>query len=189
MRPGEYLAPRWQDVDLKAGRASVVRALVRVGRAWDFEEVKTANSRRSVPFPAELAGRLTTHRREQLERRVAMGPGWEDNDLVFCGQRGQPLDERNLHRPHFKAALTAARLPAERIRLYDLRHTCATLLLQEGHAPKVVSERLGHASSAFTQDVYAHVLPTMQQAASDTLGALLFRPRAESRGRAPRKPR
>jgi integrase len=70
--------------------------------------------------------------------------------------------------------LKRAKLP-ENIRLYDLRHTCATLLLSANENPKVVSERLGHASITLTMDVYSHVLPDMQQGASDKLESILFK--------------
>ena len=78
---------------------------------------------------------------------------------------------RNLERRNFKPILAAAELPD--IRLYDLRHTCATLLLAAGENPKVVSERLGHASIVLTMDTYSHVLPTMQKSATEKLTALL----------------
>jgi integrase len=80
---------------------------------------------------------------------------------------------RNLKRRHFRPILKAAKLPDD-FRLYDLRHSCATLLLAAGENPKVVSERLGHASITLTLDVYSHVLPTMQQAAAERLESLLY---------------
>ncbi len=80
----------------------------------------------------------------------------------------------NLRRRHFKPILNKAGLP-DNIRLYDLRHTCATLLLAEGENPKVVSERLGHATIVLTLDTYSHVLPSMQQSATDKLENLLYK--------------
>ena len=81
--------------------------------------------------------------------------------------------QHNLIARHFKPILKQAELP-EAIRLYDLRHTCATLLLIAGENPKVVSERLGHSSVVMTLDTYSHVLPSMQKAASEKLESLLF---------------
>lgn len=81
---------------------------------------------------------------------------------------------RNLMRRHFRPTLLRAEIPTA-LRLYDLRHSCATLLLAANEHPKVVSERLGHASITLTLDTYSHVLPSMQQAASDKLEKLLFR--------------
>lgn len=81
---------------------------------------------------------------------------------------------RTLDHRHFKPTLKRAKLP-ENFRLYDLRHSCATLLLAANEHPKVVSERLGHASITLTLDTYSHVLPSMQQAASEKLEAILFK--------------
>lgn len=106
-------------------------------------------------------------------------------DLVLASATGEPLNEREVVR-HFKAVLKAANLPD--IRLYDLRHTCASLLLAAGENPKVVSERLGHASVTLTLDTYSHVLPGLQQAASEKLESLLFGPGSEDR-RSVRSPR
>ncbi len=96
---------------------------------------------------------------------------WEDHELVFPSTVGTPLSHRNLVRS-FKALLKRAGLPSS-VRLYDLRHTCATLLLGRNVHPKYVQELLGHASIAQTLDTYSHVLPGMGGAAAameDALG-------------------
>ncbi len=80
---------------------------------------------------------------------------------------------KNLVRRHFKPALIAAELPAN-LSLYCLRHTCASLLLQAGVHPKVVSERLGHSSTTLTLDVYSHVAPGMQEQATEQLEIMLY---------------
>ena len=101
------------------------------------------------------------------------GPEYSaDLDLVFANGRGDPLDYRVVVQRHFKPIVKAAGL--EPLRPYDLRHTCATLLLAGGEYPKVVAERLGHSSTVMTMDVYSHVLPDMQEAAADKLEGLLF---------------
>ncbi len=97
---------------------------------------------------------------------------YTNHGFVFAGKTGEPLDERNIVNRHFKPVLKEAGLPI--IRLYDLRHTCATLLLSAGENPKVVSERLGHASITLTMDTYSHVLPDMQEAATKKLEDMLF---------------
>ena len=79
----------------------------------------------------------------------------------------------NVVQKHFKPILERANLPTT-LRLYDLRHSCATLLLSANENPKVVSERLGHSSITLTMDTYSHVLPDMQQGASDKLERMLF---------------
>jgi integrase len=89
---------------------------------------------------------------------------WQDQDLVFPSSVGTPLSHRNVVRA-FKALLRRAELP-EATRFYDLRHTCATLLLSRNVHPKYVQELLGHASIALTLDTYSHVLPGMGGASS-----------------------
>ncbi|MCA1592285.1 MAG: tyrosine-type recombinase/integrase [Acidobacteria bacterium] len=94
-------------------------------------------------------------------------------DLVFATSEGQPLIRLNVIQKHFKPILKRAKLP-ETLRLYDLRHSCVTLLLAANENPKVVSERLGHSSITLPMDIYSHVLPDMQQAATEKLEKMLF---------------
>ncbi len=175
MRPEEYLALQWKDFDSKAGTVTVTRAIVwrRKGGGWKFEPPKTPQSRRTIPLPLSVIRLLQEHRRKQNEERLKAGPAYQHNDFIFAGESGTPIRRENLFRRHFKPLLKAANLPSH-IRLYDLRHTCATLLMAAGENPKVVSERLGHASIVLTLDTYSHVLPNMQQAATAKLESLLF---------------
>jgi integrase len=92
---------------------------------------------------------------------------------VFCSDEGTPLSIPNITYRYFRPILTKAKLP--RIRLYDLWHSCATLLLIAEENPKVVSERLGHSTIVLTLDTYSHVLPHMQQSASVRLENLLYK--------------
>jgi site-specific recombinase XerD len=89
---------------------------------------------------------------------------WQDQDLVFPSSVGTPLSHRNAVRA-FKALLHRAELP-EPTRFYDLRHTCATLLLSRNVHPNYVQELLGHASITLTLYTYSHVLPGMGGASS-----------------------
>lgn len=175
LRPEEYLGLQWQDLDFATGYLIVRRALVwkRKGGGWTLQEPKTSNSRRTIPLPASVLASLRTHRRKQVEERLKVGPDYQNHDFIFAGELGNPLLMSNFFRRHFQPVLERSGI-AKKIRLYDLRHTCATLLLAAGENPKVVSERLGHASIVLTLDVYSHVLPSMQQAATDKLENLLF---------------
>lgn len=174
MRPEEYLALKWSDLDLHAGNATVRRTLVwRKGGGWYFGEPKTSRSRRTIPIPRSLVGELADHRRKQAESRLKKGADYQNNDLVFASGEGTPIILRNLVRRHFQPLLARAKLSLT-LRLYDLRHSCATLLLSAGENPKVVSERLGHASIVLTLDTYSHVLPSMQQAATEKLERILY---------------
>ncbi|MFN2532100.1 MAG: tyrosine-type recombinase/integrase [Pyrinomonadaceae bacterium] len=172
MRPEEYLAIRWSDVDFKRCTAQVQRALVRHKKSVTFEEPKTARSQRSVFLSNQLVQKLIAHKRKQAVQRIKLGEDWASFDLVFCGIQGTPLSIPNITYRYFRPILDAAKLP--RIRLYDLRHSCATLLLIAEENPKVVSERLGHSTIVLTLDTYSHVLPTLQQGATARLEKLLY---------------
>lgn len=172
MRLEEYLALQWSDVDLERGTAQIRRALIRHKKGWSFEQPKTARSRRTISLPAPLLKRLVAHKRKQAEERLKLGAAWQAHDLIFCSEEGMPLSIPNLTYRYFRPILTKANLP--RIRLYDLRHSCATLLLIAEENPKVVSERLGHSTIVLTLDTYSHVLPMMQQKAATKLEKMLY---------------
>jgi integrase len=168
MRPGEILALKWDDVDLDSGTLQVNRAL----SGGEFTAPKTARSRRRIKLTAGSVKALRAHRKRQLEERMQHAGLWQDYGLVFPSTVGTPLNHRNLVRS-FKALLKRAGL-SQAVRLYDLRHTCATLLLSRNVHPKYVQELLGHASIALTLDTYSHVIPGMDggtaSAMEDALG-------------------
>src|SRR5258708_28889569 len=116
--------------------------------------------------------KLTAHKRKQNETRLKNCLTWESNDLVFCTDLGTPLSIPNLTYRYFRPILKEAGLP--QIRLYDLRHSHATLLLIAEENPKVVAERLGHSTIVLTMDTYSHVVPSMQRNASDKLTKMLY---------------
>ena len=103
-------------------------------------------------------------------KRIKRGALWQDHGLVSPSTVGTPLLGDNLNRA-FKATLRRAGLPA--VRLHDLRHTCATLLLGQGVNPKYVQELLGHADISLTLNVYSHILPDMGDAAAGAMDAAL----------------
>lgn len=172
MRPGEYLGLKSSDVDFEAGAIVVHRGLVMMKGGWHFAEPKTARSRRTIPVPPSAMRALKAHKAAQARERLKTGPGYQGLDLVFATSLGTPISESNLVKRHFKPILKAAKLPD--VRLYDLRHTCATLLMAAGESPEVVSERLGHSTVMLTLDTYSHVLPTMQEAAAAKLESALY---------------
>lgn len=167
MRQGELLGTTWADVDLDAGLVRVRRQL---GRDGQLAETKSGNGNRVIDLPASTVTALREHRRRQNEERLLVGPQWEQRDLLFCTHRGRPLGWRFVSRT-FKALLTRADLPD--VPFHALRHTAATLLLLQGIHPKMVQERLGHASISMTLDIYSHLIPGMGRAAADRLDALL----------------
>jgi integrase len=188
MRPSEYLALRWADIDLEVCTAVVRRTIHRVrrksagtsapdGPLWRIEEPKTESSRRVVKFSPSIAKFLKTHKASQAKARLAAGTAWGDNDLVFCTEIGTPIDGQNLKRRAYRPILAAAGLP-ESTRLYDLRHTMATLLIDEGVDARTVADRLGHSSVIMTLGTYTHPTSAMQERAASHLEEILFaRPR------------
>lgn len=169
MRRGEILGLRWQDLDFDSRKLAVRQTVVSVAYEIQLSAPKTAKGRRSIPLDAGTLTELAAHRRAQDRERKLVGIGYEDNDLVFAREDGRPI-----HPDLFSQIFdrTVAKLDVPRIRFHDLRHTHATLGLAAGVSPKVMSGRLGHATVAFTQDVYVHAMPEREQEAADIVAAL-----------------
>lgn len=162
-----------RDIDLDRGTLTVNKIGQRVtGQGIISKEPKTPDSKRQVALGADVVALLRKHKAAQNEVRLAAGGNWEDHDRVFTNEIGNYISEPQT-RHIFYACLDAAGLP--RMRIHDLRHTAATLMLANGINPKVVSERLGHASIEMTLRIYAHVTETMQRHAADTMDKLLKR--------------
>lgn len=182
MRRGEALGLRWHDINWERGTAHIVQTVAPnkadKGRAIIQARTKTLAGARSVHLTAQTIAALKEHRKAQLAVRLAASE-WQDHDLIICTAKGTPINPNNVQRS-FNAILKAAVLPdgspLRRIRVHDLRHTHATLLLREGVQAKIVSERLGHASIGITLDLYSHVLPDMQEDAADAIERALQRP-------------
>ena len=170
LRLGEALGLRWEDVDLEAGVLHVRQALQRLRGEIAFVEPKSKRSRRSVALPEVVTAALKAHRVRQLEERMVAGRRWEESGLVFRTCLGTALDSRNVTRA-FHKLLVDAGLP--RIRLHDLRHTAATLLLAQGVSPRTIMEILGHSQISLTMDTYSHVLPALLREAADLMDAVL----------------
>lgn len=170
LRRGELLGLRWDDLDWDTGRLQIQRQLQRIsGKGLVFAEPKTRSGRRSITLARIDLAILQGHRKRQLEERLFAGAEWHEHDLFFPSLTGTPHDPDNLSR-EFHRILTESGV--QRIRFHDLRHTAATLMLSQGTHPKIVQERLGHASINLTLDTYSHVLPNMQDQAADAIDRL-----------------
>ncbi len=169
LRRSEAAGLRWEDVDLDVGRLSVRRGRVSVGYVVE-EGTPKANRARTIGLGPETVAVLRAHRRRQLEERMAWGEAWVDSGLVFTREDGSALHPQTL-RWHLRRLAKEAGVPV--IRFHDLRHCAATHALSGGVPVKVVSEMLGHASTGITEDVYAHVLPHMQDSAAAVMDAVL----------------
>lgn len=170
IRRGELLALRWRDIDLNEGAVKICQGLVRTKGGLKFHEPKTRFSKRTIGIGPAVIQVLKTHKKQQSEHRLSVGHAYQDNDLVFCNELGSPLDPRAITR-HFERLLERAGL--EKINFHGLRHTFATLSLQEGTDPRTTQEALGHHKVAFTLDVYSGVTAKMKQEATSRIGNLL----------------
>lgn len=177
MRRGEVAGLRWTDVDLDVARLSIRQARLSIRYEIEVEEPKSARSRRSIALDVETVQVLRAWRAAQLRERLEWGPAWTDSGLVFTREDGVGLHPDRISKL-FDSLVARSGLP--RIRLHDLRHTHATLALQVGVHPKVVSERLGHSSISLTLDTYSHAVPALQAEAAESVANLLQQARAFS---------
>jgi integrase len=176
LRPGEALGLQWSDLDWSVPCVRVQRALVQGGKLhWP----KTKRGR-VVHLLDVVVEALQRHRKAQGAHRLKLGDLYHDQDLVFPCEMGGPVRcPQNIVGRHYKPILKRAGLP--NLRLYDLRHSAATLLFAAGAPTKVVSEVRGHASVNLTQNTYIHVIPGMHQQAVRDMGAMLINTRAAGR--------
>jgi integrase len=135
-----------------------------------FSEPKSNAGRRIIIVGSATIAKLREHMKLQQLEKDFMAGSWKENDLIFPSSIGTPMDQRNLIKI-FKEYLKKAGLPD--VRFHDLRHTAATLMLQQGTNPKIVQERLGHSDISLTLNTYSHVLPSMQEETAEKLDELL----------------
>ena len=170
-RLGELLAVRWQDVDFGHSTLRISRSLRRFAdRGYVFGVPKTDRSRREIKLDADTRTVLQEHRHRQVEQRLLLGPAYEDQDLVFATPLGLPLGDSTV-RTTFNRILRRAALP--RVRIHDLRHTAATLMIKSGQDAETVARRLGHSTTAMTLDVYTHSSPEMQVKAAEAIASMI----------------
>jgi integrase len=171
LRQGEALGLLWEDVDLDAGTLTVRRALQRVkGKGLVLVEPKSFAGRRALALPPPLLEALRRHRAWQLQQRMAAADVWQDGGYVFAQADGKPIGARTDWEAWKRLLKTAGVRDA---RLHDARHTAATLLLQQGVAPRVAMQLLGHSQIAMTMH-YTHVVPELARDAADRMGQALW---------------
>ncbi len=164
LRRGEMLGLRWCDVDLDFGTLSIVQTLQHLHSGeYIFKEPKSRKGRRQIALSPSLAILLRGHKQKQESLRIFAGYTFTPTDLVFSHADGSPIRPNTVTRAF---TIIARSIGLEGVRFHDLRHAHATLMLRQGIHPKIVSERLGHASISMTLDIYSHVLPGLQEAAA-----------------------
>ena len=160
LRLSEAIGLRWRDIHLHSRSISVSQVLYKRGGVCQFKEPKTAHSRRRVAMTPKLGVYFEAYRTEREAFYAMLGARLELDDLVFANVDGRPIDPGVLSHAFARLVRLAG---LGRVRFHDLRHTFASLMLLRGAPPKVISEALGHASVAFTMDVYSHIIGGMQE--------------------------
>ena len=142
---------------------------------------KTRRSKQKLPIPEVCVRALRAHRTRQLEERLAAGPLWQEADFIFTTPLGRPLHAKNVIADSFHSVCERAGIPystRERqrgsadergLRLYDLRHSCASLLIAAGVPLRVVQDVLRHTNIRTTADRYTHLVP---QVVSEAMSAI-----------------
>jgi integrase len=173
MRQGELRGFRWSDVDEKTCLISINQQVRGSGNKARYKDPKTEESVSTVSFDLEFIPLFEEHRRRQMEdmnKCALLGEIYKNNHLVFAGYNGNPLDRKVIVR-NFGYICKVAEVPE--IRLHDLRHSCATILIASGVHLKTVQERLRHRDIRTTGNIYSHVLPKMQQEANEKMNKVL----------------
>jgi integrase len=176
LRRSEVLGLRWSDVDFDSGKITIAQGRVVVaGHGTVTGGPKSRRSGRALPMPSDVIAALRAFKACQAEERLALGRGWADTGLVAVNIDGSPIRPETYSKA-FAAHCAAAGVPV--IRLHDVRHTAATMLLDGGTTPSATAKWLGH-DPAITLRVYGHVYDDALASAGD---ALLGRSRAKGDG-------
>ena len=171
LRRGELLGLRWKDVDLENGTVSVNQNLVRTKeKGLIFQPPKTKYGKRTIEIPENVVKELKKHKAKQNEYKMLLGDAYQKHDLVFCKEDGSPYCPRTFAR---QFEIFAEKAGLQGITFHCLRHTFATLSLQEGIDIRTTQENLGHHDSAFTINVYSNATKKMKKEATNKIGNLL----------------
>ena len=181
-RRGEVLGLKWDDIDLDAATAIMSRQVTMVDHRVVIKELPKTKAGHTISLDAGTVEMLVNHRERQGEIRRLLGAGYHDDGWIFCRPDGTPLHPElfsrqflPMHQTYNTAHLDEL-LP--RLKLHGLRHTWATLALQEGIDIHVVSDRLDNSSNNITSEIYTHVTRPMQSDAADRVAARIFKERA-----------
>ncbi|MEY2245174.1 site-specific integrase [Streptomyces sp. BF23-18] len=171
LRRGEALGLTWSDIDLAAGTLRVRRNVQRIRRELIFGTPKTKRSVRTISVPQRCVRALAAHWEQQERERKVAGPKWkptpgQPTGLVFTTTTGGVTDPRGLNR---MLTILCRDAQVRRVRVHDLRHTYASLLLAQGVDTRTIMETLGHSTITMTLDTYAHVMSTTLRAAADRM--------------------
>jgi integrase len=172
MRRGELCGLRWEDIDLDTGTLTVRRALVMVHGVPTETTPKTGSGQRQIGLDQATIAVLRAHQARQNSEQQNCPPGlWKHQGHVFTDELGRPLIPEYVTK-NFTRVVRRAGLP--KIRLHDTRHSHATAMIAAGVDVKIVADRLGHASTAITQNTYQHRVEALDRAAAEKVAGLIF---------------
>lgn len=172
LRRGEAAGLEWPEVDLVAGSIAIVRQRISVAGEIVEDTPKSDAGARVISLDQQTVGVLRAHRKQQMADRLAAGPSWIDSGTVFATEDGSPLNPNDVS-DQFEDLVMSAGLPP--IRLHDLRHGAASLLLASGANMKEVQETLGHANMSLTANTYTSIYPELSVAAAEAAVAMVPR--------------
>jgi len=182
LRAGELLAMKWGNLDWNRGQYFVRETWLRPrhGELPTIADPKTKTSVAHVDLTPICLEAIKHHRTLQNEEKLALGHEYQNLDLIFCTSKGGMLDSSNIMKRVFHPVLKSAGL--RQIRLHDLRHTCASLLISQGESPKYIQKQLRHASIEMTFDGYGHLFPDTNREVARRLDETLFGDKADRLG-------
>ncbi|MGI8807832.1 MAG: tyrosine-type recombinase/integrase [Acidimicrobiales bacterium] len=177
-RRGECLGVTWKDLDLDSGKAVLSQQVTVVNGKLRIKPLPKTKRAHLIRLDSITVAIVRSWRARQNEERLLVGPGYEDLDLAFCHPDGRPYQPDRVSREFLRKQAQYNRAnpgqPLPRLVLHGLRHTWATLALQEGIDIKIVSERLNHSSTHVTREIYTHVTPPMQSDAAERVARTIF---------------
>ncbi|MBR2507253.1 MAG: site-specific integrase [Bacilli bacterium] len=177
LRRGELLGLKWKHIDFEKGLVSIEDNVVEVKKEIASDRVmtkspKSLSGQRVIPISSSLISFLKSARRNYLIQKLKMGNQFYDGDYVVCQPNGKPFKPASFS-SKFNGFLSKNGL--KHIRLHDLRHTNATLMLMQGISPKVAQMRLGHSDYSTTMNIYSHVLKSVETEAAETIENAIFK--------------
>ncbi len=174
LRIGELLAMRWANLDSNSGQYFVKETWQRPrgGTSAYFSEPKTPSSSAPVDLIVEAFDAIRAHQKRQAALKLEAGAKYQDQDLIFATAIGGPLDDAHIVQRLFRP--TAKEAGLRQIRFHDLRHTTASLLIEQKESPKYIQKQMRHASIEITFDRYGHLFPDANQAAAKRLSETIF---------------
>ena len=166
------MAMKWSNIDWVNSRYHVKENLLYSFSQARLDKTKTDYSTNLVDLTQSSLEALKIHQKNQAIEREQKGDKYNDLDIIFANRNGKPFDRSDFARKIFLPALRKAGL--RRIRIHDLRHTCAALLIHQQESPKYIQRQMRHASIDITFNTYGHLFEDVHREATKRLDRTIF---------------